>query len=48
MHDEGKIKSLPLIRIGRSVANPTKYKKTLTQICNENLVTDFINGVELR
>jgi hypothetical protein len=48
MYDEGKIKSLSLIRISRSVANSTKGKRTLTQTCNENLSTAFHSGIELR
>lgn len=48
MYDEGKIKSLSLVRIGKSVRTSTKDKTTLTQICNESLSTAFHSGIELR
>ena len=48
MYDEGRIKSLSLIRIGGSVLNSTKGKKTLTQFCNDSLSTAFHSGIELR
>ena len=48
MYDEGKIKSLSLIRIGTSVLTSAKGKKTLTQFCNNELSTAFHSGIELR
>ena len=48
LYEAGTIKSLSLIRIGESVMTSTLGKTTLTQVCNESLVTAFRNGIELR